>query len=280
MESNRFIRVLSEARQTGKAIAAINILNYNTGSAVVLAAHRANRPVILQPSVGTVRRYGVETVAGMTGILREMTNVPVVLHLDHCMDEDLAFACIRAGWDSVMVDYSGEDFQDNVERTKRAVEYAHSYGAAVEGEIGVISGVEDEIVKEKEHPASLEETIRYLQETQVDAIAPAIGTAHGQYKEPPRLNFELVEKLRGYNVPIVVHGGTGLSEGDFRRLTACGAAKINISTALKKVYLDSARSHLGDTKISPLEFDRRVEEACSEEMEKFIRLFANEDIRI
>lgn len=114
----------------------------------------------------------------------------------------------------------------------------------------------------------------------MDAIAPAIGTAHGQYKEPPRLNFELVEKLRGYNVPIVVHGGTGLSEGDFRRLTACGAAKINISTALKKVYLDSARSHLGDTKISPLEFDRRVEEACSEEMEKFIRLFANEDIRI
>lgn len=276
MQNNLFKKVLKDSAEGSMAVAAINILNHITGRAVVQAAERAGRPVIIQPSAGTVKRYGVGEFTNMANGLKAMVSVPVVLHLDHCTDAELSMACIKAGWDSVMVDYSARSFDENVEMTKRIVDFAHSRQVAVEGEIGIISGVDDRVV----HMASLEDTVAFIEKTGIDAVAPAIGTAHGTYTEVPKLNFQLVEELRKENVPIVVHGGTGLPEKDFQKLIACGASKINISTVLKKAYLGACRFYLEDSKIAPVDFDTKVEEHCSLTMEKFIRLFANEEVQV
>lgn len=280
LQNNLFCTVLRDAQQTKTAVAAINILNDLTTRAVVKAAERAFRPVILQPSTGTVRRYGAEAFARLAGSVRKAAEVPVVLHLDHCTDDTLARQCVRAGWDSVMMDYSALPYEENVTRTRRMADYAHIYGVAVEGEIGVIQGVEEDIAHMTASLASYEETMDYIAQTGIDAVAPAIGTAHGVYAKHPELNFTLVEKLRSQPVPIVIHGGTGLSIGDFERLIACGAAKINISTALKQAYLGAAQKALMQNDITPLGFDEAVETGCCARMEAFIRLFANEKVDV
>lgn len=279
LQSNLFCEVLRDARETGTAVAAINMLNYNTARAVIAAAQRAWRPVIVQPSVGTVRRYGVEELAAMVNSLRRGAKVPVVLHLDHCGDEDLARSCIVAGWDSVMVDHSALPLGENIRLTRRVAGFAHIRGVAVEGEVGVIAGVEDGISRDAGAAATYDDTVAYTRQTGVDAVAPAIGTAHGVYTGVPELDFDLVRRLAGEEVPVVVHGGTGLPEADFKRLIACGAAKINVSTALKRAYLDATRRAL-DERCAPVELDKRVEEACAAHMEAYIRLFAGEDVEL
>ena len=277
MSSNLFLSVLQDGHKEKKGVASINILNYNTAKAVIDAAERANRDVILQPSVGTVKRYGVGYMIDMLNGLRKNAKVRVAVHLDHCRDSELARACVDAGWDAVMMDFSALPYEENVAKTKEMVEYAHSKGVVVEGEIGVISGVEDEIKADVAELANYDLTMKFIADTGIDAVAPSIGTAHGVYKGVPVLNFDLVEQLGKQEVPIVVHGGTGLSVETFHKLVRLGAAKINISTALKKMYLGTARKALEDPKINPIDFDLMVENACSEMIERHIRVFAGED---
>ncbi len=275
---NLFVSVLLDAKAEKKAAASINILNYNTAKAVMDAAERAGRDVIVQPSTGTVRRYGVEQMFAMLDGLRKGRSVRVAIHLDHCTDTALAKACVDAGWDSVMMDFSALPMEENIEKTRAMVEYAHARQVAVEGEVGVISGVEDDIAHENAHPATFEDTMDFIEKTGVDAIAPSIGTAHGVYIGTPVLNYELVERIGKEQTPLVVHGGTGLSVEAFHKLIALGAAKINISTALKNIYLGESRRQLENAKIAPVKFDEAVEKACSELMERHMRVFAGETL--
>lgn len=277
---NFFSGMLMQAKSERKAVASINILNYNTAKAVIGAAERANRNVILQPSTGTVKRYGVKPMFRMLDGLRQDAGVKVAIHLDHCTDTDLAKACVDAGWDAVMMDFSSLPMEENIRKTREMVEYAHARGVVVEGEVGVISGVEDEISHDKARPATFEDTMDFIEQTGVDAIAPSIGTAHGVYKGVPVLNYGLVERLGKEKTPIVVHGGTGLSVEAFHRLTQLGAAKINISTALKNIYLGETRRLLEDPKINPIKLDEGVEKAAGELIERHIRVFAGETLEL
>lgn len=270
---NLFTGILSAAKATRTAAAAINTINHSTTIAIVRAAERAGRDVIIQPSTGTVTAYGVQGMLRMIDAVRNGASVRVSLHLDHCRDEALAKRCVDAGWDSVMVDYSALPYEENVAKTRAMVEYAHAKNVTVEGEIGVIAGVEDDIQSEHSILATFEDTMRFVSETGIDAVAPAIGTAHGVYKTAPKLNFELVERFGGEEIPLVVHGGTGLSAEVFRRLIQLGAAKVNISTALKKKYLGTSRTLLADEKAAPVEFDTAVRKACEDEMYRYIALF-------
>jgi len=279
MTDNLFLEILRESKRAHTGTAAINILNYATTRAIIEAAERANRDVILQPSSPTVKSYGVKPVFDMVQLLRKNARVRVALHLDHCRDIELALACVDAGWDAVMMDFSALPLSENIEKTGAVARYAHARGAAVEGEIGVISGVEDDIASATGCAATYDDTAAFIEASGIDAIAPAIGTAHGVYKNAPKLNFELVEQLGRLDIPLVVHGGTGLSEETFRRLIRLGAAKINISTALKNVYLDTSRELL-KAEISPVKFDLAVYEACRDEMEQYIRLFGGEDVKL
>ena len=191
---NLFIDILRDSQRTRTGTASINILNYSTARAIIEAAEQARRDVILQPSSSTVKSYGVQPIFDMVQILRKNARVRVALHLDHCRDTALALACVDAGWDAVMMDFSALPLQQNIEKTGEVVRYAHARGVAVEGEIGVISGVEDEISGGAGSAANYDDTVAFVKASGIDAIAPAIGTAHGVYKHAPKLNYELDRK--------------------------------------------------------------------------------------
>lgn len=281
MKQNTFLNILEHAQANGYACASINNLNHITTRAIVMAAERAGRNVIIQPSATTVKRYGIKVMHSMVRSLSENANVKIALHLDHCKDPDLIKACVDAGWDSVMCDYSALPLAENIRKTAEIVAYAHAKNVAVEGEIGLIAGVEDGISNKAGSIATFEDTMYFCEKTGVDAVAPAIGTAHGVYKNAPKLNYGLVETYGRRRPYLVVHGGTGLSEETFHKLIALGATKINISTALKQQYLNASLALLSSGQnIAPVDFDFEVCRMCSERMEQFIRLFANESIAL
>lgn len=277
MNENRFVRILKQAKKEKKAIGAFNFFNYISANAVIKAAEECGSSVILQVSVPTVHFYGVETLMDFVTPLIRGSSSTVALHLDHCKDPELAKECIRAGWDAVMMDYSALPLEENIRKTAEIVEYAHHYGVAVEGEVGVISGVEDDISHTVSVTADALETKRFIFDTAVDAIAPAIGTSHGLYRGAPSLNYELVRELGQGECPLVIHGGTGLAEDTFRRLVQLGAAKINISTALKLAYRDSIQNMDVKTHFTPLEADQAFGDAIRQVAVRNIQIFAGEE---
>lgn len=276
-----FLEELQQAKEHRYAIGAFNIFNYLSARAVVKAAAELEVPVILQTSVATVKEFGPDELGGMLRQLAVEAPVNVLIHLDHCQDISLAKACVEAGWDSVMFDGSRLPIEENIAGCREVVQYAHSRGVQVEGELGRIVGVEDAInVSEDDASlAGLEDSVYFVRESGIDAFAPAIGTAHGVYKGPPKINFDLVAKLReAIDAPVVIHGGTGLSEDTFRRLIYNGGAKVNVSTAIKHAYLDTARQYFRDypDKIDPVGFDRTLENAIRETVMDHMRIFRQE----
>lgn len=252
--------IMNAATQERYAVGAFNIFNYLTARAVIEMCEKQNAPVILQTSVKTVEQLGANPLMEMVLPLAKKASIPVALHLDHCKDKEFAFKCMDAGWSSIMYDGSSLPFEENVKNTKAVVAYAKAKGISVEGELGAITGVEEDIVVD-DADGSLADvglSIRFTEETQVDAFAPAIGTAHGLYKGEPKLDFNRFGDIRkSVKTNLVVHGGTGLADAVFDRLIALGAAKINVSTAIKMAYFQGMKECYDLTE--PLQADRRIE---------------------
>ena len=271
-------QTLVRARDGRYAVAAFNVLNHVTLAAVLDAAERERSPVIIQTSVATVKALGPAALAKMARSMIEAARVPVVLHLDHCQDVELCRLCCDLGWDSVMFDSSHLPFEENIKTTQRVRSDARPKGVDVEGEVGIIAGTEDDISHQETSLAGYDQTMRYIRETEVEAIAPAIGTAHGVYHGVPKINFELVQQLAASTAcPVVVHGGTGLDDATFRKLIELGASKINISTALKQAYVGALRQYLADNTetVNPLKLDRFVFEQVVAMIVPFLRLFGS-----
>ena len=255
--------MLRHAGQNGYAVGAFNFVDYLTAETIVEAAEDRRSPVILQTSSGTIKRFGVKTLVGMVRLIAEQSTVPVTLHLDHGKDRAVLSEAIQAGYDSVMIDGSHLPFDENVRLTKDVVEEAHAEGVAVEGEIGVVAGVEDDIVVNQDAAiyTTPDEAIDFQRQTGIDFLAPAIGTAHGFYKVKPRLDIgtlAAIHKVADY--PLVVHGGTGLPFDVVRELTRSGGAKFNVSTQIKQTYIDGLFEYIeaNRTEYHPL---RLLEEA-------------------
>ena len=238
--------LLDRALSQRYGVAAFNLLNDLTIEAILAAAAEENAPVILQTSVKTVRQYGRDQLFGIVAALAADSPVPVALHLDHCPDRDVVTECLKAGWNSVLFDASNLPVEENQRQTVDVVAEARSYGAQVEGEIEAITGVEDdhgsdEVSKQQ----SLEVALAFIDATGIDVFAPSIGNAHGSYKAAPVLDAERVTQIvEARNVPIALHGGSGLSAEQFADLIARGCAKVNISTALKETYMQSSLAFL------------------------------------
>lgn len=276
MKNGNLNGLLISARSRQTAVGAFNIFNELTARATVKAAESLGRPVILQTSVGTVRQYGIPDLIGLLRMIQSEARVPVLIHLDHCTDPDLAIRCAEAGWDSVMIDASHVSLEENIRLTRLVCSQAHALGVQVEGEIGVISGVEEEVAAAHGIGASLEDTLRYVADTGIDAVAPAIGTAHGIYQGTPVLNYGLLADLaRHCACPVVIHGGTGLPGEAFQRLVELGAAKINVSTAIKQAYLEALRGFLTEhpEADSPLRLDQAVSAAVIATVRHHLMLF-------
>ena len=238
--------ILKTAFRERYGVGAFNIVSEATMAAVLDAAAEVHSPVIIQVSVKTVKVLGAHLLQLMFAELASRCPAPATLHLDHCPDIAVLKSCLEAGWNSVLFDASNLNYEENLKQTKEVVAMARSCGAAVEGELEAVRGVEDGIGCEDESElVPLEKCVEFLEQTQIDSFAPAIGTAHGLYKTAPKIDFDRVEAIvKAHATPIVLHGGTGLSNETFRRLIAAGCAKVNISTMLKIVYCDSYREYL------------------------------------
>jgi fructose-bisphosphate aldolase class II len=271
--------MLDRALAERYGVAAFNIINDLSIEAVLAAAVRERAPVILQTSVKTVRQYGRAQLFGIFEALVKDVDVPVTLHLDHCPDRTVISDCLAGGWNSVLFDAHELDVAENTRQTTEVVAEARKTGAHVEGEIEGIQGVEDEIGSDDASAVqSLETAVDFIQATGVDCFAPAIGNAHGQYKQAPTLNAQRVTDLvEATGIPMALHGGTGLSDTQFTDLIARGCAKVNISTALKETFMKSGleflRSSEAKDKWDPPSLFRHQRDAVADMAARHIRLF-------
>jgi ketose-bisphosphate aldolase len=241
------IAMLQAARAGGYSVGAFNLVDYLTTEAIVEAAVARQSPVILQTSSATIKRFGIRNLVQMAHMAADAAPVPVALHLDHGTDPAVISQAIREGYTSVMFDGSKFPLEENAARTRAIVEEAHACQVAVEGEIGVVAGVEDDIVvhQDKAIYTTPAEALEFLRLAQVDSLAAAIGTAHGFYKVAPRLDIDTLRTLaRATDCPMVVHGGTGLPFDVVRELVAAGAAKMNVSTQIKQTYIDALYAYI------------------------------------
>ncbi|MGW1882510.1 class II fructose-bisphosphate aldolase [Streptomyces sp. NPDC001970] len=263
------------------AVPAINVFNDLTLEAVLAAAVENASPLIVQTSVKTVKSIGSDVLYAMWTAMTDGIEVPVALHLDHCPEREVITECLRRGWNSVLFDASRLPVEENMRQTVEVVAEARAYGAAVEGEIESITGVEDgigsDVAAERQ---DLAVALEFLRTTQVDVFAPAIGNAHGSYKQAPVLDAQRVSDLvAAYPVPIALHGGSGLSDEQFRDLISRGCAKVNISTALKETFMKSNLAFLETAaerqKWDPPSLFRAVRQDVVELAGSLMRLFGS-----
>lgn len=238
--------ILSHAFAERYGVPAINIFNDLTLEAVLAGASQAASPVIVQTSVKTVKSMGVKNIQAMWRSMTKNIDVPVALHLDHCPDRAVVTLCLEHGWNSVLFDASELPVEENQAQTIEVVKEAKKYGADVEGEIEAITGIEDDHGSDEEAARqSLETSLAFIDATGVGVFAPSIGNAHGSYKVAPKLDFNRVSELVAARpIPIALHGGSGLSDEQFKDLIGRGCAKVNISTALKELFMKSSLDFL------------------------------------
>jgi ketose-bisphosphate aldolase len=222
-------------------VPAINIVNDLSLEAVLAAAVEQRSPLIVQTSVKTVASIGLDVLFGMWTSMTAGIEVPVSLHLDHCPDRSVISDCLRTGWNSVLFDASLLPVEENLRQTIEVVAEARAVGAHVEGEIEAITGVEDGIGSDDVAKGqSLDVAIDFIERTGVDVFAPSIGNAHGVYLHEPTLDAQRVTDIvEATGVPVALHGGTGMSDAQFKDLIGRGCAKVNISTALKVTFMKS-----------------------------------------
>ncbi len=273
-------QILRDAFDKRYGVGAFNIVDWVTMDAVLAAAAVTKSPVIVQVSVKTVRVMGAKLLQVMFTEMAGRTPVPATLHLDHCPDRKVIDDCIAAGWNSVLFDASKLTYEENLAQTREVVEQAHRHGVAVEGELEAVKGVEDGLGGEDEGAVvPLDEAVAFIRSTGIDSFAPAIGTAHGVYKGTPKINFKRVaEIVAAEPIPLVVHGGTGLSEETFHELIRLGAPKVNVSTQLKIVLADSYRTYLEQkpTEYDPLKLLGAVKKNLVAQVASFMKIFGSE----
>lgn len=236
--------MIQRAREAGKAIAAFNIHNLETIQAVAEGAYEMRAPVIIQTTPGTLAHAGVEYIGAIVKKAADLYDIPIALHMDHCPSFDMIAACIRNHYTSVMIDGSHLAYEDNVRLVAKVVEMAHAVGVQVEGEIGRIGGVEDDLFIHDAQAAYTipAEAVKFVEDTGVDTLAVAIGTAHGMYKGEPRLDFERLSAIHAaVNVPLVLHGASGVPDESVREAIRRGMAKVNIATELKIPMADAIK---------------------------------------
>ena len=266
------------------AIPAFNVDNVDIMKAVFRAAEKTQSPVIIAISSGALKFIGENYIRQVMDCAMKEVTVPVALHLDHGKDVALCKRCVDLGFTSVMIDASAYDFEENIRQTREVVEYAHAHGVSVESELGAIAGIEDEVVVDDKygnftHPADV---IEFVEKTNIDSLAIAIGTAHGAYKfkpgQKPQLRFDILEeieqKLPGF--PLVLHGASSVPAASLKILNSYGGAmpeaigipeamlldaskhavcKINVGTDIRVAYVGGLRKALVE---NPEKFDARV----------------------
>ncbi len=228
---------LISAMDSSSAVVAINAPSFDAMVGIAKASAESGLPAIIQVSARIIKQHGAPAVYAWYQAATSIHSGQCFLHLDHCHDDDILRACITAGWDMVMFDGSGLPIGENCARSREISDFAHAHGCAVEGEVGQIGGEEDghEATANYAPDADIEALSK---DGGLDCIAVGFGNVHGDYATKSNLRWDIFEGARALtDLPLVLHGGSGLSDAEFLRAIRAGAAKINISTELKKAYV-------------------------------------------
>lgn len=273
------LRFLKKAQNKKLAIGAFNIYNMETIQAVLDGAAEEKAPVIIQITPSTLRYAGISYIAAMMKAVAQEYDIPIVLHLDHCSTYEILVKCIKHGFTSVMVDGSELPYDENVAFAKEVVKFAHAAGVAVEAELGHVGRDGNNLLKGDKREDTMTDpnmAKKFTNDTEIDTLAVAIGTTHGIYKGEPELDFKRLALIRKtVDVPLVIHGASGLDDVSIAGLIKGGASKINIATDLKISMSTAIRLYFTN---NPKENDPRKymevgREAVKSIVKKKIRLF-------
>lgn len=239
-----FRQMLRNAEQNKHAVAAFNVSDVETTEVILEVAYELNSPIIIMVWEGVFEIINPETLTFNLRNLLERSPVPAALHFDHCGSFEEIKKAIDLGFSSVMIDASGLPFDQNVTLTKQVVKYAHRYRVDVEAELGVVGSGEDAAEGDMGEGRFTEpqEAKLFVDQTGVDALAVAVGTAHGFYRHDPKLDFERLRTIKEQaQVPLVLHGGSGVPEEAVRKAIELGINKVNIATELNVAFLDELK---------------------------------------
>ena len=264
-------KMLENARNNRSVVYHFNINNLEWAKIILEKCNEMNVPVIIGVSEGAIKYMGgYHVVSSLVKSLMIDLDIQnnVCLHLDHGSSFESCKKAIDAGFTSVMIDASKLELEENIRETKKVVDYAHQYNVTVEAEIGHVGGVEDNIASSV-LLADFDECVRFVDETGIDSLAPAIGTVHGIYTGKLNIDFDLIKRLRdSLDIPLVMHGGSGLSHDILRHAIECGISKINVNSDIQAVWHDKVVEFI---KNNPDVYDpRKIIMAGRGAMEEFI----------
>ena len=282
--------LLEEAKKEKKAVGAFNGTTLEAIQGIIQAAEETNCPVILQHAQSHDSIISLEEIGPILLYYAKRARVPVAVHLDHGSTYERCIQAVRLGFTSVMYDASAKEFADNIKETKEVVKAAHAAGVSVEAELGHVFtskvGIsEGGSADEADDYENLEDIytdtrsrVQFAEETGVDCLAIAFGTTHGVYLKEPKLDLDRVAQIRDtIKIPLVMHGGSGVSEEDYRKAIKNGICKINYYTYMNTAAGKASKEYWEDTS-RPLFYDQMAlsaKEAAKEDVKKAIRIFQN-----
>lgn len=278
-------RVLEPGVEKNYAVGAFNVTNHLLFESVLKAAESKNKPVIISIAEVHFKYLDLDNFIPYIKDRINLSQVPVVLHLDHGLSFETVMKAIHWGFSSVMIDASSLSLEENIRLTKKVVEAAHSADVSVEAELGHVAGGEGDIKNgtevDKNTYTKVEDANYFVQETGIDALAVAVGTVHGLYKGKPDLDLKRLAKIRDeLDLPLVLHGGSGLTDQDFTNAINNGINKINFYTGNSLLGVEAIKKHLekenGITSLPDL--TNAAFEEMKNNVEKYIGLFANNNL--
>ncbi|MBO8138160.1 MAG: class II fructose-bisphosphate aldolase [Desulfotomaculum sp.] len=273
--------ILKMAMQKGCAIGAFNVVDINSLHAVINSAVRLKSPVIISVAEIHFQYIDVEELAPVIKAAADKAPIPLALHLDHGQSLEAVMKAVQCGFTSIMFDGSQLPLEENIAKTAEIVRYAHAAGISVEGELGHVGGAEGQL--EDQSGDSLftdpSEASLFVKKTRVDALAVAVGSAHGVYKRKPRLDFNRLKKIKdSTRIPLVLHGGSGIPDNDIKKSIECGICKINVYTELSQNAVGSVRKKLAEySGISYPELMRTARRAMENVVAEKIEIFGSKN---
>jgi len=274
--------VLEPAFKNQYAIGAFNVINSDMLQAIIAASEKKKSPVIINIAEVHFPFCDLEIMTTAIKKAAEKAAIPVVLHLDHGLSFDTVVRAINLGFTSVMFDGSTLDYDENVKQTKEIVKMCHAAGIPVEAELGAVGGEEGGGLFGSSNPAlytNTNQAVDYVKQTNVDALAVAIGNSHGKYKGEPKLDFDRLEEIKNVtNIPLVLHGGSGIPDSDIRKAIAIGISKINFYTGMSGVAIETLKE---EVKITGLNYNelpeilQKVKNNIQKVVEHQIDVFSN-----
>ena len=271
--------VLLPAKKEHYGVGLFNAVNLEMANAIMDAAESLRAPVIMGTAEILLGAANLAEVAAMVKARAERSPIPVVLHYDHGLTFERCLEALKLGYTSVMYDCSTVSYEENVARVAEMVKIAHAMGATVEGELGHVGDNEGEgkLTNPSDFFTDPEMAADYVRRTKVDALAVAVGNAHGDYKFPPKMDFERIIQIQeAVNVPLVLHGGSGLTDQDFREAIRSGIAKVNIFTDISKAQVKGMQEGLAAGVNNGFDMTPYEVRAIRSVVEEKMRLFSSD----